>query len=516
MAREQRAPRSASGPAWGSLRAGSALALVLSPLIAILVWNGERSEHPRLNHDVANALFVGRRLLEGERLYVDWSYFVLPPVVLLSAGVCALARVLPLTAPTLVQLLVVATAALGAVVLHRTRPDSPAAAGVALLAYLGVLAHVGGYPGDFGQREHLFVLLFVPYFLWRVSGAPVSVPVVALLVALGFAATIKPHFVLAVALTELFQVGARRPRAVVWGPLLAGAVLPFLLLGLHSRESLEALWTRVLPYHASRADAPYNVPWRPFLTSRRHLALLGLAAVSLAAVALARSRRAIPLRTAGAVAAVLLALYGSFLQQRKFFTYHELPFVGFAWVLAAGLGFELARALPRRTPARLACAAIVLVAVGLFVRGSVSLARRAAAGPSPHFRPLLPLLEGRALVLVLSPSVEGEIFTYTFRHDLELMGPWTSHYTLPALLAAAGPAREGEVVSAYFAPLAASIEARRPDLVLFSPFRQGIPGRRTLYELLVLEHRVFPTLGYRFATRTGNGWIVYERADARR
>ena len=50
----------------------------------MFVWGGEYANPKWMNHDAANALYIGGRLLRGDVLYVDWYYFVAPPIVLWS------------------------------------------------------------------------------------------------------------------------------------------------------------------------------------------------------------------------------------------------------------------------------------------------------------------------------------------------------------------------------------------------------------------------------------------------
>jgi len=486
------------------------LLIGLSVPTALGVWNGEISDHPWLNHDVSNALYVGSRVFDGEILYLDWKYYVLPAVVFLSEAAWGLARLSSLSPITMTNLIVVAFAALGGATLARAFPARGNGALVAVLAQLGVLVYAGD-PADFGQREQLFALLFVPYFIWRSSAARLSPVVCLLLFGLGYIAMIKPHFVVAVALTELAYLRASPSRHAIWGLLLAGAAVSPLLLLLQGREPFLALWTRVLPYHTSRMDSFLNQSWFPFLSSARHLAVLGLGAALLGALWFARRRGLIGRRAAIATAAVAVWLHASFLQQRKFFSYHEIPFIAFAYthllVLAWGLAQRLAPTLLRR----LGSAAVLVVALGVFGWGSIQLAAQFDAGPSAPFQSIEPFLEHKKLVLVFSFSVEGELFTHAILHGMELMGPWTSHYALPGLLADEDRERRRLALRAYFAPIAEAIEARRPDLVLFLP---GWLGSRTLHDVFVRDAGMFPIAGYRFLARTRYGWMIYAPPDA--
>ena len=85
---------------------------------------------------------------------------------------------------------------------------------------------------------------------------------------------------------------------------------------------------------------------------------------------------------------------------------------------------------------------------------------------------------------------------------------------LGALLADPDRERRRLALRAYFAPIAGAIEARRPDLVLFSPFRLGWVDSRTLHDVFVRDARMFPVAGYRLLAQTPNGWMIYAPPDA--
>ncbi|NIR60748.1 MAG: hypothetical protein GWO02_15195, partial [Gammaproteobacteria bacterium] len=54
------------------------------------------------------------------------------------------------------------------------------------------------------------------------------------------------------------------------------------------------------------------------------------------------------------------------------------------------------------------------------------------------------------------------------RQRSRLVGPWTVHFTLPALLELPPSEREG-VLTAYSAALTEDIDEQRPDLLVFAP-----------------------------------------------
>ncbi len=487
--------------------------LVFAFVAALVVFSGEFSDHKWMNHDVANALYVGRRILSGELLYVDWYYFVTPPVVFLSAGACWVGNVLGLTPPTVIHLSVLATGMLGVLVIRQAFPRRSARAVVPVLAYLGLLTQAGVSPSDFAQREHFFALLFVPYLLWRLSGRPSCRSVWPLLVGLGYAAMIKPHFALVVSITELFCLGDRRRPAAVWASLLLGAALPFALLALHSTRSFAAFFSTAVPYHLSGAYSTYDSRVAPFLAGGTHLALLILGALLVAGAAHGHARGVVRTRTAAAAGVVSLALYLAIFHQHKFFNYHLMPFMGTTYVLAACFSSEIIGTLASKRSRAVARALVVLLLAAVIGNGLNTLGAIMARAPTGHFRPLLPLLEGQEWVMLMTPSVEGDLFAYTFSHELEVMGPWTSHYTVAPMLQIRDPKQREAALRQYFEPLAQRIRKDKPGLVLFSPFTQGMGGL-SMHDVFVERYGLFPTPDYRVWKRTRNGWIVYKHVSA--
>lgn len=486
--------------------------LVFAAAIAITVWNGELSPLGHVNRDVANSLYIGKRVLHGDLLYVDWYHFVTPPIVFLSAGACQVAELLGLRPQTVFHLLVIATAGLGAWVIRDAKKADPGAGRLLTLAYLGVLVAAGSRAGDFGQREHLFALLFVPYLVWRLSRRPVTAPLLALAFGLGFAAMIKPHFLVGVALGEAFSLGERRGRRALWTSLSAGAIAPFALLALEPR-AWDGMFERMIPYHLGRSSDVYASAPSAFLFHPRHLGLLALGLPLLAAAAYALAKGLVERRVAVPVLAVALAFYLAIWQQQMFFSYHLVPFQAVAYVFLLYLSQRIAERWSSPAWRRAATGVVVLLPLLLVGRSLFWMAELAAQRPPPVIRSLAQILGPRSRILLVSPTVEGVIFTYALRRDLEIVGPWTIHYTLPALVALEDPEERERAIRRYFAPLEARIRERRPDLVLFSPRTQGLPPELTLHHVIVDEYRLFPIPGYRVLARTPDGWVVYANSE---
>lgn len=480
--------------------------------MVMFVSSGESAVVPWINHDAANALYIGGRMLHGDVLYVDWYYFVMPSIVVWSAGVYLISELSGLSPATAIHCVLIATTGLGVAVLHRAFPKPSPQSLLMSLAYLSILVYPGLRSADLGQREHLFVLLLVPYVVWRLSQNPPSAWVLALLMYLGFTMMIKPHFIAVIAVTELFFIRKRDHRTAVWVALVVGGVVPFAVLAVHSGDAIIGFFERAIPYHLSGSYEHYGGSFERFAGSRRHLTLLLMTTFLAATVVAALRRGALERWKAVAVVTIAVALYATVLHQGKFYAYHTLPLYGVTLTLAAlVIGQFLSvvehSALRRGATGLVAVGLLILIASGF--RNTHGLLR---VPPIARNVELFPYLAHQRQVMLMTPVVEGDFFRYLLSHDLDIMGPWSSNYTVAGLLAIADPEERSAALKAYFEPLRANLAQQKPDLVLFSPIRYP-PRGPSLHEVFVKEYATFPTPSYEFFKRTDRGWILYRRTQ---
>lgn len=171
--------------------------------------------HP-LNHDVGWFVSVARRLLAGEHLYTriievnpPLIMYLMVPAVLLADG-AGMSDQAALNA-VVIGLVLLSIAISTRLLMSSDRSATESAAWAALLAFALLIV-----PGaDFGQREHLLVILSVPFVItgWRRRlGVDVSARegwLTGLLAGAGFA--LKPHFLLIWAALEAWNVLGTRP-----------------------------------------------------------------------------------------------------------------------------------------------------------------------------------------------------------------------------------------------------------------------------------------------------------------
>ena len=154
-----------------------------------------------LHHDLAWYLYAAGRMLDGARLYVDLVEVNPPLIVWLTTAVEAAARLSGAWGPTLYRLLVLTVGALALLacrpLLARALPDASLArdASVLLCAYL--FTAFAGF--EFGQREHIALILVLPYVLAAAArgtgGATPRAAALAIGGAAGLGIAMKPYFV---------------------------------------------------------------------------------------------------------------------------------------------------------------------------------------------------------------------------------------------------------------------------------------------------------------------------------
>lgn len=153
-----------------------------------------------LNFDAGWLLLAARRVLDGDRLYIDVVETNPPLVVWLHMAPVMLERLagIPevLAFRGLMLLAVAVSILCSAGILRRILPGMPVGRFAILLSALGVLLPISGY--DFGEREHLLVAMTLPYLLMAAGrgsgvvfggGSPWIVGLMA-----GLVIALKPYF----------------------------------------------------------------------------------------------------------------------------------------------------------------------------------------------------------------------------------------------------------------------------------------------------------------------------------
>jgi len=409
-----------------------------------------------MNHDVAHLLVLGRQFAAGDRPYVDWIDPNFPATHLTSLACSLVERWTGILSIRVFDVLVLLVVLLGCVCLSDgTAGPWPAAASVAAYLFTVCCPSVPA-ASDFGQRDHVFALVLLPWLGWRTGSVREPPAVCRWLTAalLGWWGTAKPMFLAVPLCVELARGRSAPPvRVSDVAFLVAGALLPFLLLGAVWPGSWGAFVTGILPLVSSaRAHGSFMIPLIQCITRPQFVAAAG-AGVILGALLWRARRRGL---VTGAEARGWMAAWAAAgvvaLIQRKGFAYHFIPMTGIA---VLGIVRTAARLVDARA---VACAAVLALAGGYRHFDAVGRWGR------QDLTPLRTMTRPGATVLVCSTDVDYSWDAYVL--SLRLTGPWGIHFSLAPLLADRDAGRRADEVAAYRARLAASVTASRPSVVL--------------------------------------------------
>jgi hypothetical protein len=359
----------------------AALAIVL----ALAVWRATITD--AITGDVAMYLQCGELLLRGKTIYIDFFDLNPPLVFFISMIPAAVARLttlpLLLAGSITCSAFAILSLFLTAHILRRsTAPGGPidtTGAGFILLA-MATLSAFTTY--DFGQREHILVLVWWPFILlrWaRLNGirfGRLFIFVVGFLT--GLIICFKPYFLLCPLFLELVLLCRRGPTTYLFkaelAALCAGGAAYAIALMLLPSAALQYLFNYLAPLLSagySAFDKPdvlvmLSSVWYPTLT------LVGIALLFFIIASMrSASRFPYPLNTL-AWAALLQIVCGLLLIQiqHKGWCYHGIPMMTAALVL---LAISFARLTASMIEVRRATVALAL-ALGGVIASSVWLA----------------------------------------------------------------------------------------------------------------------------------------------
>jgi|GEM_PF-934780 len=298
--------------------------------------------HPlHANWDVAMLLDIGGRILDGQRPYVDYYEINMPFVHYLHMVPAALARLTGWHILTVMMGMVWLLLAWSVWAANQQGQcyfaAVPHMAAVLPLA-LALASFLTALTNQYGQREHLFILLFAPYMLLRLRRwrgdkfAPWGATGIGLMAAVGVAC--KPHFAVFPLLWEgVCAVQERRRWHAFLAPELGGFILIALLhLGYAAwfpdvtrglRETLALVWHG---YDAYSYKSPLVMLRSPALLFSNAVIVLALAVSWWQQSAARHAVVGWGLFAALACAVAVLQTHGWF--------YHFIPFSTMVLVLA--------------------------------------------------------------------------------------------------------------------------------------------------------------------------------------
>ena len=342
--------------------------VVLLPAMLALLIGGLIQAQTYLNHDVGWVLSSSERLLRGGTFGRDIVAANPPLIWWLSALVAGLADLTgadPVTTFRTVVLLLIAgvllvlNQGLAPVMDHRAR--------AIFLTIMALLLTIGVHR-DFGQREHLAVVLCLPWLLLVAGNAPDQSKAALAGFAAGIGICFKPHFLAVPLFFWAFVALRNRSLRPALGPDSVAIVLTGLAYLLAAWFFARPYLTEVVPL-ISQVYWGFEYPIGAVVANNPVPVLLAFAALGVAGHSGWRAAPTIP-----ALASV--AFLSAALAQSKGSSYHFYPVLFFALVsmTLAALGTSGA---PNRLVAALPLGAGLLL---IALQAAPALAYRSASG----------------------------------------------------------------------------------------------------------------------------------------
>jgi len=516
------------GSGWEHWRLPALLLFLAVILIAALLFahNSLTSPAPWVNHDVAFHSYLGFEMLQGSRLYVDVVDSNPPGSQFLLGALIGVADLIGLPDFLIDHLFILALGLCGLFVLKSAFREREDALAFVLVALAFLLVVVRGnfsnnlfssalqMPYDFGQREQIFSLLFLPYVMLRLAGRKPAALLYPWLLLLGFVSMFKPYWPLLVGLVEAFCWMRRERRSLpVVAALFAGMLLPVLLLLLHSWDAFVEFFTVLIPTHLVGKYTYYDTTYSGFLASPLHMQIVAGALLLAACLSWAFAKSRMPRSDLLLMALLAGGGYLAILHQHKFWSYHAMTLFGAVVLFSA---FSASRALGALALKRFtkAAAMVLILLLLLLIAAGVANLFMMLDDMSPLGSELVPLIEGHDRVMFFSMSADYIYAPLALR--MRICGPWTAHWTVPAMMAIVDPAARERALAEHAAEVSAQIDEERPEMLVFAPYRQALLPGESLHDIFERrgvvprpDYRRLPDLVLRARHPQLGGWVVY-------
>jgi hypothetical protein len=317
--------------------------IALGSLFGTVLFSGKP-----LNHDAALFLDCARLIVHGWVPYVDFVEINPPMVYYINVIPVYLAARLGIELQTAFYIFVLTLTAYSATalifLLSRLTPVFSLSSRLVFGATSLLFSLWVFRAGDFGHRDQLFALAYIPWLYCRVirhgdDDVPAGVSIVIALIS-GPLFFLKPHFCVLTAVVEAWLLFRSRRFSTLWSPeilVLAGWVVAYALhFYFLPSEMRDALFFRWLPFVIVNYDV-YDHPISHLLWS--YLTKFWVIQIPLIFAALFLMTKAgLPnnwkLQLHGLIASMLLA-YGAFIVQHKGWPYQLLPTICLEIMLAA-------------------------------------------------------------------------------------------------------------------------------------------------------------------------------------
>ena len=298
----------------------------------------------RLDHDQTVLLFEAQRLLAGAEPYGPHLSETNPPLIIWFSALPVLVGGWLHASPVfLFRLLLVAmitASVVWSVRLFRLR-TTIAAPAVALLGFATLAAEFGTGIYTFGEREHLLLILILPYVIAVATGTGNRLSITercALGIVAGFAIWFKPQDTLILVALEVFSAlrlrSLRRLVSAEFLALILTSLFLFALVFLFAPLYLKQTYPLLIDvYWALGTSTTLN------LALSLHGYMTSVLAILLACLFLRRSLRDTPTTLALLICSVAASL--AFDIQHTDWAYHAYPHLALLFMAAAYLLFDL-------------------------------------------------------------------------------------------------------------------------------------------------------------------------------
>lgn len=327
--------------------AGSVLHRLYWPILIMLLMLIVLDVRP-INHDCLLQLEMGKMLVQGKVPYVDFGDFNPPLILYLNAIPALAAKIFAVDAASLFQLFVWSIVVWSVLFVERlwirselqvTQADT-----TLTLLSLSLFSLTAYILNSFGERDFLFIVLFLPFFVTRwirwQGGKVKSYMALATGVAGAVGACLKPYFVVIAVVLEVFWVMRYWQTRNLWQTetiafSLTGLcyAIHFLLLPSIVKANFFELW---LPFVISRYSA-YNQPVTTLLQMRTFWFVL---VAALAPMAIVGSRARGLWRMTPSISVLALGCLAVFFWQHKGWLYHLMPSLASASLLVGMVATE--------------------------------------------------------------------------------------------------------------------------------------------------------------------------------
>ncbi len=502
------------------------------PLVLVVLLGASVVRSPqRIHHDCAIYVQCGELLLDGKVPYVDFVDINPPLIMYLNAVPAFVARRLGIAPIVTFSLFVVVVVAVSTAALQSQLADgwSIERGDAAVLASLWAAFSFGmWHVGQFGQREHLLVLLYIPLLVARCRRTVgVQIPrwrAVLLGVAGGVGVCVKPHFMVVVLLIELrLLLATREIRRFATAELAGFASVPvayalhFLFVPAAMRDSFFYRWVPLV----ARNYSVYSSAFPDIITAVIVIAAL----VSLVALA-ARGLWAGSIRVlADALSVFVLGSVAVYAFQAKGWFYHQVAAVGGTVLL---LGMVVAARCAPVKPGR--AVALSVRALGAMVLGMLWLVVVVGGYAEPdsglfvsRFGPLIDRYSRKGEPVLFVSTHVTPAYPTLVQKERRPGSRYLWFFPIPMLRhQAAAPGSRADALSSeerrLLRELAEDIAVRRPPLVFVSA-ENGCPGCAPDFNVLgYLEQAGFVEASLRDYARVGEAFgfvqfVLKERTE---